>query len=185
MGSENAHGCAQNAENVFGFDFLERYHKDGDEFLNHIVQVIGDKTWVSFVNVETKEQSKKWVHTHSPNKPTKFKQTLSACQKADGNCFPQQERSADGGIRAKTDHNDARSVPRKRNEMLPWAILSKRMGMLTSGVVLLHDNAYPHSAARTRALLVHFSWELFDHPPYSPDLAPSEYHLFTRTYLKI
>jgi transposase len=54
--------------------------------------------------------------------------------------------------------------------------------MLTSGVVLLHDNARPHTAAHTRALLGHFDWELFDHPPYSPDLAPSDYHLFT--YLK-
>jgi hypothetical protein len=25
----------------------------------------------------------------------------------------------------------------------------------------------------------HFNWELFDYPPYSPDLAPSDYHLFT------
>jgi hypothetical protein len=39
-------------------DFSERYHKDGDEFLNHIVRVTGDEIWVSFVNVEIKEQSK-------------------------------------------------------------------------------------------------------------------------------
>jgi hypothetical protein len=53
--------------------------------------------------------------------------------------------------------------------------------MLTSGVVLLHDNARPHTstAARTPPLLEHFNWELFDHSPYSPDLAPSDYHLFT------
>jgi hypothetical protein len=44
MGSEDAHGYALNAENDFGFDFLERYHKDGNEFLNHIVQVTGDET---------------------------------------------------------------------------------------------------------------------------------------------
>jgi hypothetical protein len=25
----------------------------------------------------------------------------------------------------------------------------------------------------------HFNWELSDHPPYSPDLAPNDYHLFT------
>jgi hypothetical protein len=31
-------------------------------------------------------------------------------------------------------------------------------------------------------LLKHFNWELFDHTPYSPDLTPSDYHLFT--YLK-
>jgi hypothetical protein len=75
MVSGNTHGCKPNAENGFGF---ERYHKDGDEFLNHIVQVTGDKTYVSFVNVETEEQPEQWMHMHSPNKPKKFKQTLSA-----------------------------------------------------------------------------------------------------------
>jgi histone-lysine N-methyltransferase SETMAR len=51
--------------------------------------------------------------------------------------------------------------------------------MLTSGVMLLHDNARPHTAAGTRAMLEYFNWELFDHPPYSPVLAPSDYRLFT------
>jgi hypothetical protein len=44
-------------------EFLERYHKDGDLFLNHIIRITDDETWVSFVNVETKEQSKQWMHT--------------------------------------------------------------------------------------------------------------------------
>jgi hypothetical protein len=30
----------------------------------------------------------------------------------------------------------------------------------------------------TRALLKHFNWELSEHPPYSSDLALSDYHLF-------
>jgi len=51
--------------------------------------------------------------------------------------------------------------------------------MLTKGVVLLH-NARPHTAARTNALIKFFNWEIFEHPPYSPDLAPSDYHLFTK-----
>jgi transposase len=59
------------------------------------------------------------------------------------------------------------------------AIRNKRCGMLTSGVVLLHQNAGPHTVACTRALLEHFNWELFDLPPYGPDFAPSDYHLFT------
>jgi histone-lysine N-methyltransferase SETMAR len=56
--------------------------------------------------------------------------------------------------------------------------------MLTYGVVLLYDNVRPHmsTAARTRVLLEQFNWELFDRPPYTPDLAPSNCHLFT--YLK-
>jgi histone-lysine N-methyltransferase SETMAR len=54
------------------------------------------------------------------------------------------------------------------------AIQNKRRGMLRSGVLLLHENALPHTTARTRALLDHFNWELFDHPSYTPDLAPSD-----------
>jgi histone-lysine N-methyltransferase SETMAR len=42
--------------------------------------------------------------------------------------------------------------------------------------------ARSHTGARAEALLEHFSWALFDHPPYSPDLAWSDCHLFT--YLK-
>jgi len=53
--------------------------------------------------------------------------------------------------------------------------------MLSKGVVLLHDNARPHTAARTNALMKLFNWEIFDHPPYNPDLAPSDYHLFSKT----
>jgi hypothetical protein len=54
--------------------------------------------------------------------------------------------------------------------------------MLTYSVVLLHDNESLYTAALTRAVFDHLYWVLFDHPPYSTDLAPSDYHLFT--YLK-
>jgi transposase len=53
-------------------------------------------------------------------------------------------------------------------------------GMLTKGVVLLHDNSQPHTMARTNALIKLFNWEIFEHPSFSPDLAPSDYHLFTK-----
>jgi hypothetical protein len=66
MGYENTYRCTQNVEHGFGLDFLEQHHKYDHEFLNHIAT--GDDIWVSFVNVETKELSKQWMHTHSPNK---------------------------------------------------------------------------------------------------------------------
>jgi hypothetical protein len=50
--------------------------------------------------------------------------------------------------------------------------------MLTSCVVFFHDNVIPHTATRIRGVRGHFNWELFDHLFYSPDLAPSDYHLF-------
>jgi histone-lysine N-methyltransferase SETMAR len=49
-----------------------------------------------------------------------------------------------------------------------------KRGILSRGAVMLHDNARPHTAAATQ-----------DHPPYSPDLAPSDFHVFLhlKTYL--
>ncbi|GFW98232.1 histone-lysine N-methyltransferase SETMAR [Trichonephila clavipes] len=44
--------------------------------------------------------------------------------------------------------------------------------------VFLHDNARPHTANVTKTLLRGFGWDVFDHPPYSPDLAPSDFQLF-------
>jgi hypothetical protein len=64
------------------------------------------------VNVETKEHSKQWVHTHSPNKPNILNKR----------CLPEslwqlfsgtgQERSAGDVIHATRDHNNITSVLR-------------------------------------------------------------------------
>jgi transposase len=47
-------------------------------------------------------------------------------------------------------------------------------------VCLLHDNAQPHTAEKATKLLEKFGWENLEHPPYSPDLAPSNFHLFPK-----
>jgi hypothetical protein len=57
--------------------------------------------------------------------------------------------------------------------------LRKKYGMLTYGVAHLHDNVDTHRDAHRSALPVYFNLELFDHRLYSPDLAPSDYYLFT------
>ena len=45
-------------------------------------------------------------------------------------------------------------------------------------VYILHDNARPHVAKMTRNKLIELGWEQLPHPPYSPDIAPSDYWLF-------
>ena len=45
-------------------------------------------------------------------------------------------------------------------------------------VVFQQDNARPHTAKKTKEKLEELSWEVLPHPPYSPDLAPSDFYLF-------
>ncbi|GFX15217.1 mariner Mos1 transposase [Trichonephila clavipes] len=59
---------------------------------------------------------------------------------------------------------------------------NKRRDMLLKRVLLLHDNGSPYTSRTSRELIESFVWEVLDHSPYSPDLAPGDFHLFG--YLK-
>jgi histone-lysine N-methyltransferase SETMAR len=63
-------------------------------------------------------------------------------------------------------------------DKLKPAIHSKQRGMLSKAVLLHHDNARPYAAAATIETIQKLNFELLPHPPYSPDMARSDYHLF-------
>ena len=60
-----------------------------------------------------------------------------------------------------------RSVKKKRTELVN-----------RKGVIFHHDNATPHTSLATRQKLLWLGWEVMLHPPYSPDLASSDYYLY-------
>ena len=64
--------------------------------------------------------------------------------------------------------------------MLRCAIKLKCPRMLSDVIVLLHDNARLHSANLVRDKLQRFGWETLQHPPYSPDQSPCDFHIFWR-----
>ena len=64
-----------------------------------------------------------------------------------------------------------------KNHLRP-AIKSKRYGLLRTGVSLQHDNARPHTSRSTVATIQDLSFECLPHPPYSPDLDASDFHVF-------
>jgi len=61
------------------------------------------------------------------------------------------------------------------SDRLRPAVHRKRPGLLKKCVILQHDNAPPHMARQTIDKIEKIGWELLQHPPYSPDLAPSDF----------
>jgi hypothetical protein len=172
MGSENSHACAQNAENGFGFDSLERYHKDGDEFLDHVYEKQVMEPRFHLWKLKPKS-SKSSGCTHI--RPTSRKSLNKRLPESWWQLF------SGTGKMEFIQGNTIISQVYWKTQKLCRVTQNTGRGMLTSGVVLRHDIVRPHTstAARAWSLLEHFNWELFDIPPYSPDLAPSDYYLFT------
>ena len=141
-------------------DSPTRYSEEGDDFLSRVVT--GDETWVSHATPDSKQQSMERRHTSSPTK-TKFKQTTStrkimctAFWDRKGVLlvdFLPQGSTINAGVYCGT------------LKKLRRAIQNKRRGMLSWGVVMIHENAHAHTAAATQNLITKFGWEQFDHPP--------------------
>jgi transposase len=70
------------------------------------------------------------------------------------------------------------SAPRyvQTPDKLRHALREKRPKKKT--VIIQQDNAMPQNARLTLHTIQKNGWELLSHPLYSPDLAPSDYHLF-------
>ena len=73
--------------------------------------------------------------------------------------------------------NSARYSDLLVNNLKP-AVRTKHRGLLSKKVLLLHDNARPHTASQTVETINHLGFKVLEHPHYSPDLAPSNYYLF-------
>ena len=45
-------------------------------------------------------------------------------------------------------------------------------------IIFYQDNTRPHVSLMTRQKLLQLGWEVLSHLPYSPDIAPLDFHLF-------
>uniref|UniRef100_A0A8C6C1N4 Histone-lysine N-methyltransferase SETMAR n=1 Tax=Monodon monoceros TaxID=40151 RepID=A0A8C6C1N4_MONMO len=67
-----------------------------------------------------------------------------------------------------------------RLDHLEAALNEKRLELVNRKHIILHqDNARPHISLMSRQKLLHLAgWEVLIHSLYSPDAAPSDFHLF-------
>ena len=59
-------------------------------------------------------------------------------------------------------------------------ITRKRRGKLTRGGLLLQDNTSAHMSQVAMTAPTECEFEILPHPPYSPDMAPSDFCLFPK-----
>lgn len=153
---------------------LQAYHSDPG-FLDRIVT--GDESWFHYSEPESKMQSSVWKTCDEPT-PVKA-MTAPSAGKQMATVFWDKE-----GILliewlprgATINSNYYIQVLQKLRE----AIKTGRRGKLTRGVLLQQDNARPHTSQATMAAISDLGFEVLPHPPYSPDLAPSDFWLFGR-----
>lgn len=142
-----------------------------DPFLKRMVT--GDEKWVTYENIR---RHKSWCRrgeaAQTIPKPglTAKKVLLSVWWDYKGIIYyellqPGQTLNSD--LYCQQLNRLKRAIDQKRPE------LANR-----KGIVFHHDNARPHTSLATRQKLKEFDWEVLPQPPYSPDLAPSDFHLF-------
>ena len=149
---------------------LNRHKKKS--FLHRIVT--GDEKWIHYDNPKRKRSYVKpgqpAKSTPKPNihglkvmlciwwdqKGVLYYELLKSGQTITGELYRQQL------IRLK------QAIDEKRPE---WATRHEKL-------IFHHDNARPHVAVPVKNYLENAGWEILPHPPYSPDIAPSDYHLF-------
>jgi len=134
-----------------------------------------DETWLYHYDGEIKQQSVEWRHSGS-TRPKKFRLQKSA-GKVLASIFWDQDGILLIDFLPKGQTMNAEYNPFLLVQLKDF-LKEKRLGKFTKVVLFLHDNTPAHRALATRKKLAYLGFQCFDHPPYSPDLAPSDYHLF-------
>ena len=141
------------------WELLAIYIENPDNF--HARLVTGDETWIHHWDPDTKQESMQWKHKDSPA-PKKFRTQHSA-----GKVMATVFWDSRGVIMLDYKPNKTTitgayyaDIMRKLRE----AIKQKRRGMLTAGVLLLHDNAPVHKCRVAQAAIRDCRFEQLNHP---------------------
>lgn len=151
-------------------NLLQRQKRKG--FLHRILT--GDEKWIYYENPKRK---KAWVKPGEPG-PSQPKRDIH-CAKVmlciwwDMKGVVYYELLQSG----ETINGD---VYRRQLIRLKRAIEENRPEYVNrhNKLIFHHDNARPHIAKPVKNYLEGQNWEVLHHPPYSPDIAPSDYYLF-------
>ena len=150
-------------------------------FLSNVIT--SDETWVYAYDPETKTQSSQWKILGSPQ-PKKARQVRSNIKSMLIYFFDQKGivhkefappgQTVNAAFYVEVLKRLRENVRRKRHDQ--WQ---------NNTWLLHHDNAPAHAALLARRFLTDNNMTVVPHPPYSPDLAPSDFLLFPKLKMKL
>ncbi|CAK9815952.1 Histone-lysine N-methyltransferase SETMAR [Anthophora plagiata] len=152
-------------------EMLKKYNRGASKAVYNIYT--GDESWIYAYEPESKQQSTVWVFQDEPN-PTKVVRARSTSKQMVA-CF-----FGKSGHVATVPLENRRTVNSEwyTTICLPEVFREIRKENQRRRIILHHDNASSHTSAQTSQYLTSQNVELMNHPPYSPDLAPSDFFLF-------
>ena len=152
-------------------ELLERFEKEGEDFVKKIIT--GDETWVHHYDPENKRQSVEYRHNESPQpKKIIIKKKQSSAGKIMLTAFWNSERVV------LADFLEKETTINSQRYIETLTALKRRIVRIgIRNETLLQHNARPHTHAASRDAIQRLEFAVLPHPPYSPDLAPSDFHL--------
>jgi len=136
-----------------------------------------DETWIHHYTPESKQQSKQWTEANcsAPKKtssvPSAGKVMASVFWDAEGILF------IDYLEKGKTITGEYYSSLLTRQDD---NIREKRHSLQKKKITFHQDSAPAHKSVLAMGKLRDLHYELLEHPPYSPDFAPSDFYPFSK-----
>ena len=153
---------------------LERFNKNKTDFVHRFITM--NETWIHHYTPESKKQSKQW--TEAGCSAPKKTMLVPSVGKIMASVFWDPERilSIDYLEKGKTITGEYCSHLLNR---LDEKIREKSSGLQKKSI-FHQDNATAHKSVLAMGKLRDLHYELLEHPPCSPDLAPSVFFLFPK-----
>lgn len=154
---------------------LTLLNRDSTDFWRRLITV--DETWVHYFTPENAEASRRW--TFPGEQPTTSVRRSPSAGKIMATIF----WDAKGIIlidylqRGTTINGEYYAF---LLEKMVAKVRESRPSLQRKKILLLHDNAPAHTAKVVTQKIQELHLQTVPHPPYSPDLAPSDFFLFER-----
>ncbi|KAI6648539.1 Transposase [Oopsacas minuta] len=155
---------------------IDLYMSDPDDF--HARLITGDETWIYYHDPCTVSEAAEWKHEDSP-KPKVPR--LGHCPKSKSKLMLSIFWDSKGPLLLDyLPKNTTVTVAYYANLMakLRESTKKNRRGMLKRIPLILHANVPSHKSHIAQEAMKDCDFKQAQHPPYSPDLAPSDYYLF-------